>query len=293
MYDITGYYSASTVAEAAALLKEHPQGRIICGGSDLLIKIREGKIAGCQLISIREIPQLHKIERKENGDIYIGAATAFSHVTNNEIIQKYIPVLGEAVDMVGGPQVRNIGTIGGNVCNGAVSADSAPTLFSLEAVLHLMGSEGQRIVPITEFYLGPGKVDLKPGEILTHIVIPAEKYQGYSGNYIKYSMRKAMDIATLSCSVVSKINTQGNYLEDVRITFGVAAPTPYRCRKTEEALRGKAISPELYSDLAMLIRDEINPRDSWRASRDFRLQIGGEIAVRALQAAIEGGAADE
>lgn len=289
MYDITGYYSAATVAEAVSLLKEHPRGRIICGGSDVLIKIREGKMAGCELIGIREIPELYGVERKDNGDIYIGAATTFSHVTNDEIIQKYIPVLGEAVDMVGGPQVRNIGTIGGNVCNGAVSADSAPTLFSLEALLKITGAGGQRDVPITDFYLGPGKVDLKPGEILTHIVIPAEKYKGCKGNYIKYSMRKAMDIATLSCSVVSKVNPENNCLEDVRITFGVAAPTPYRCRKAEEALRGRSISPKLYSDLDDLVREEINPRDSWRASKAFRLQIGGEIAARALRATIEAG----
>ena len=211
----------------------------------------------------------------------------FSHITNDEIIKKYIPVLGEAVDQVGGPQVRNIGTIGGNICNGAVSADSAPTVFSLNALLRLEDGKGGRLVPVKDFYLGPGKVDLRQGEVLTYVIIPAKEYQGYRGHYIKYSMRNAMDIATISCSVVSKVNLSDGVIEDVRITFGVAAPVPYRCVKTEEALKGMKIAEDLYEKTAELVREEINPRDSWRASKAFRLQIGGEIAARALRRTIE------
>ena len=269
MYDIEKYYNAGTVSEAVTLLNEHPDTRIISGGSDVLIKIREGRMAGTSLVSIRDIEELKGIERKENGDIYIGAGTVFSHITADPIIQKYIPVLGEAVDQVGGPQIRNIGTIGGNICNGAVSADSVPT------------------VPVREFYLGPGRVALKQGEVLTHVIIPKNEYEGYHGHYIKYSMRNAMDIATLSCSVVSKVDTAENILEDVRITFGVAAPVPYRCTETEALLKGRKLDASLYQNLEESVRSEIHPRDSWRASRDFRLQIGGEIARRALIRTVE------
>lgn len=287
MYDIENYYNASTIGEAVKLLKEHPQARVISGGSDVLIKIREGKFAGTSLVCIRDIEEIKGVKITDFGDIFIGAGTTFSHVTNDPIIQANIPVLGEAVDQVGGPQVRNIGTIGGNICNGAVSADSAPTVFSLNARLYIASDTETRIVPVQDFYLGPGKVDLKQGEILTHIVIPADEYRGYHGHYIKYSMRNAMDIATISCSVVSKADMDRDILEDVRITFGVAAPVPFRCTKTEEALRGMKISEELYDMTERLIREEINPRDSWRASKAFRLQIGGEIAKRALKKTIE------
>lgn len=287
MYDIEQYYNAATVEEAVNLLLAHPGARVISGGSDVLIKIREGKFAGTSLVCIRDIEEIKGIKKTDSGDIYIGAGTTFSHVTNDPVIQECIPVLGEAVDQVGGPQVRNIGTIGGNVCNGAVSADSAPTLFSLNALLHLADGKGGRVVPIHEFYLGPGRVDLKPGEILTHIEIPKEEYEGYHGHYVKYSMRNAMDIATLSCSVVSLTDPENQVLKDVRITFGVAAPVPYRCKKTEEALKGMAIGEELYQKVKELVREEINPRDSWRASKAFRLQIGGEIAKRALKRTVE------
>ena len=287
MYDIEKYYNASTVKEAVELLGAHPDARIISGGSDVLIKIREGKLAGTSLVCIRDIEELKGVRLAENGDIYIGAGTTFSHITNDPIIQECIPVLGEAVDQVGGPQIRNIGTIGGNICNGAVSADSAPTVFSLNALLCIEDGNGGRTVPVKEFYLGPGRVDLKRGEILTHVIIPAKEYQGYHGHYIKYSMRKAMDIATLSCSVVSRVDTEKNVLEDVRITFGVAAPVPFRCEKTEAALKGMSVSEELYQTIEESVRQEISPRDSWRASREFRLQIGGEIAKRALIRTVE------
>lgn len=119
------------------------------------------------------------------------------------------------------------------------------------------------------------------------VIVPAKEYEGYHGHYIKYSMRNAMDIATISCSVVSKVDQQAGVIENVRITFGVAAPVPYRCTKAEEALKGMKIEESLYEKTAQLIREEINPRDSWRASRAFRLQIGGEIAARALRRTVE------
>lgn len=287
MYDIENYYNAKTIEEAVALLKEHPDTTVISGGSDVLIKIREGKMAGTSLMSIRDIRELQGVTKTESGDIYIGAGTTFSHIANDPVIKEYIPVLGEAVDQVGGPQIRNMGTIGGNICNGAVSADSAPTVFSLNALLHIADGKGGRTLPVREFYLGPGRVDLKRGDILTHVIIPAKEYQGFKGHYIKYSMRRAMDIATLSCSVVSKADMEKQILEDVRITFGVAAPVPFRCEKTEALLRGARISESLYETVEESIRKEIHPRDSWRASREFRLQIGGEIAKRALKRTIE------
>lgn len=290
MYDIEGYYEGKTIEETLKLLSDHPEAKIICGGSDVLIKIREGKMAGCELVGIRHIDELSGISMADNGDIYIGAATTFSHITNDPVIQKYIPVLGEAVDQVGGPQIRNTGTIGGNIANGAVSADSAPTAFSLECKLKIANMKGGRISGMEEFYLGPGKVDLRQGELLTHVIVPREKYEEYTGSYIKYSMRNAMDIATLGCSVVCRVNKEPPMeswvLDDVRITFGVAAPVPLRCKAAEEKLKGKRIDENLYHMAETAVREEINPRDSWRASKAFRLQIGGEIAKRALETAV-------
>ena len=125
MYDISGYYEARSAEEAVRLLQEHEDAEIISGGTDVLVKLRDGKGAGETLVSIHEIPELRGVDRLLDGTLVIGPATCFTDITNDPIIQECVPYLGEAVDTVGGPQVRNQGTIGGNVCNGATSADSA------------------------------------------------------------------------------------------------------------------------------------------------------------------------
>ena len=118
MYDIKALYEAESVSHAITLLKDHPQAQIIAGGSDVLVQIREGRRAGAELVSIYRLDELRGVTMEEDGTIRIGSLTSFSHITRDSIIQEYINVLGEAVDMVGGPQIRNIGTIGGNTCNG-------------------------------------------------------------------------------------------------------------------------------------------------------------------------------
>ena len=286
MYDIENYYNAETIKEAVLLLKEHPDARIISGGSDVLIKIREGKMAGTSLVSIRDIKEIRGIRLMDSGDIFIGAATTFSHVTKDPVIQKLIPVLGEAVDQVGGPQVRNIGTIGGNTCNGVTSADSASTLFALDAIIELTGPEGIRRLPIREFYIKAGKVDIRQGELQTGILIPKQSYQGYRGHYIKYAMRNAMDIATLGCSANVKLSEDKTVIEDVRIAYGVAGPIPMRAVHAEEAGRGKEVSARILEEIAEQVLFDIHPRDSWRASKAFREHIARVLCQRALKEAI-------
>jgi xanthine dehydrogenase FAD-binding subunit len=287
MYDIEKIYLATSVKDAINHLYEEPKSIIIAGGSDVLISVRHGKLAGCSLVSIYGLDELRGVTLQEDGSIKIGALTSFSHITKNDIIQKYIPVLGEAVDEIGGPQLRNIGTIGGNISNGVTSADSASTLFALNAKLQIEGTDGQRIIPISEFYVGPGKVSLKNSEILTAIYITKENYENFKGNYIKYAMRNAMDIATLGCSVVCKLNAQKDKIEDVRLAYGVAAPIPMRCFKAEEAIKGIGFSDEMFNIFGETAKTEVNPRTSWRASKDFRLQLVGELSKRALKECIK------
>ncbi len=177
MYDIEKLYQAKDIGDAIRALKEDPEAVVISGGSDVLIKVREGKLAGCSLVSIHGIKELEGVRMEEDGTIVIGPATTFSHVTNNRIIQKYIPILGDAVDQAGGPQLRNIGTVGGNVCNGVTSADSASSFCCLDAVLVVEGPEGVREIPIREWYTGPGKTVRQHDEILTAIRIRKESYE--------------------------------------------------------------------------------------------------------------------
>ncbi len=286
MFDIEKIYEATSVKDAIKHLVEDPNAMIIAGGSDVLINIRHGKLAGCSLVSINGLKELSGIDLQEDGSIKIGALTCFSSITENEVIQKHLPVLGEAVDDIGGPQLRNIATIGGNISNGVTSADSAATLFALNAKLQIEGPDGERIIPISEYYLGPGKVSLKNGEILTALYITKDNYENFKGHYIKYAMRNAMDIATLCCSVVCKLNEDKDAIEDVRLAFGVAAPIPMRCPSAENAIKGMKISDEMFNKFGETAITEVNPRSSWRASKDFRLQLVSELSKRALKEAI-------
>lgn len=286
MYDIGELYEAFSPQEAVRLRLAHPEAQILAGGSDVLVQIREGKRAGKNLISIYGIEELRGIEVAEDGTIRIGSLTSFSHITKNEIIQEYINVLGEAVSLIGGPQVRNIGTIGGNTCNGVTSADSASTLFAWDALVEIAGPEGTRRLPIKEFYLKAGVVDIRPGEIQTAILIPRECYEGYKGHYFKYAMRDAMDIATIGCSVNVKLSEDKQTIANARIAYGVVGPVPMRCPSAEAIAAGKPICEETIKSFAAAVQDDINPRDSWRASKAFRQHIAVELAERCLIEAI-------
>jgi xanthine dehydrogenase FAD-binding subunit len=275
-------YEAGSVEEAVALRLEHPEAQIIAGGSDVLVQMRGGKRAGAELISIYGIDALRGVRMEEDGTIRIGSLTSFSHITRDALIQQYINVLGQAVDQVGGPQIRNIGTIGGNTCNGVTSADSASTLFAWDAIIELTGQAGTRRVPIQEFYIKAGKVDIRAGEIQTGILIPPESYENTYGHYIKYAMRNAMDIATLGTSVNVRLTADKKRVERARVAFGVAGPIPLRAATAEKLAEGQPVSEELAERFAQAVKEDINPRDSWRASRDFRLHIAVESARRAF-----------
>ena len=289
MYDLSALYQAQTVAQAVELRLAHPEARIIAGGTDVLVQMREGKLAGAALISIQGIDALRGVSLEEDGTLRIGSLTTFTKLSAHPLIRQYIPVLGEAVDQVGGPQIRNAGTIGGNTCNGVTSADSASTLFAWDALVELTGKNGVRRVPIQDFYIRSGVVDLRgeEGEIQTAILIPRESYAHTFGFYIKYAMRNAMDIATLGTSVNVRLSPDKKTFERVRIAFGVAGPVPLRAWQAEGSIRGREVSPEAVEACSQTVLQDIAPRDSWRASKAFRQHIAVECTRRCLMESVK------
>ena len=289
MYDIKALYEAESVADAIRLRRAHPEAQIIAGGSDVLVQIREGRRAGAELISIYGLDELRGVSLDGEDNIRIGSLTSFSHITRDPLIRQYVNVLGEAVDQVGSPQIRNIGTIGGNTCNGVTSADSASTLHALEAVVELTGQNGVRRLPIQDFYLRAGKVDIRPeeGELQTAILIPKDSYENCFGKYIKYGMRNAMEIASLGCSVNVRLSPDKKYIRRCRIAYGVAGPVPMRVPSAEAVANGSPLLRDMIDEFALAVLLDINPRASWRASKAFRRHIAVEMARRALTESIE------
>lgn len=286
MYDIKEIKEAYSIEEAAKLLNEDPELKIIAGGTDVLVKLREGSIESPKLLSIHLIDELSQISIDEEGSIEIGAMATFTHIADNPIIKENIDQLGKAVLTAGGPQLRNAATIGGNVCNAAPSADSAPMLFCLDALVNIVSAEGERTMPITDFYIGLGQVDLKSNEFVKSFTIKKENYKGYSGKYFKYAMRNAMDIATSSCATMVKLDDEGK-IEKIKACYGVASTVPVRVYKAEEEFIGKKLDDENITALAKLALEELSPRNSWRASKALRTQILYEICKRNLKESLE------
>ncbi len=288
MYDITGYHEADSLATIFKIIKADPKAKVIAGGTDVLVKARERKqdFIATQLIGITRIPEMQGITMAEDGTLSIGALSTFKQVEKDPLVQQYIPMLGEAVSLVGGPQTRHVGTIGGNICNGATSADSAPTLFTYNATLEIHSEAGVKNVPIADFYKGAGWVDLEPGEILVRIKIAKGDYEGYLGHYTKFAQRKALDIANLSCATLIKM-APDQTIADLRICFGVAAPTPIRMPQAEAFAKGQAINDATLKTIGKYCLADTNTRNSWRASKEYRDHLVQIIPARNILAALK------
>lgn len=275
MYYLNSYTEAKSIKEACEILKNNENAMIIAGGSDILVKIKDFKITNKDLVGITRINELKGVS-KINDEIIINAATTFSEIEKNEIIKENIPILAKSASLVGGPQIRNVATIGGNICNAAPSADSAASLFALNAEFIINGIDYERQMPISDFYLGAGKNALKRGEILSKIKI--KDYKNLSGTYIKFAQRKAMDIATIGVAVM--MDYRQNHIKDLRLAYGVAAAVPLRAKSAEKYAIGKDIKD--VDEICKIVLNDTNTRDSWRASKVFRDNLIKVLTKRAI-----------
>ena len=281
MFDFDSYLKASTVEEAIALLAQNPQAIPIAGGTDVLVRLHQRHPDYRHLVDIHDVAELKNIVMASDGTIIVGSGATFTSLMESRIITDNIPVLSEGASSVGGPQVRNMATVGGNICNGVPSADSAAPLLVLNAVVVLKGPQGERQLPLHEFYQGPGRVDRQPAEIMTSLRIAPDDYRHWSARYFKYAMRDAMDIATIGCAAACTL--KGDTIAELRLAFTVAGPTPLRCWKTEEKARGAVVDQSLLQLIRESVLDDLRPRDSWRAPKDFREQVIKTLAERVFK----------
>jgi len=287
MYNIEALYEAESLAHAIRLLRENPEAKIIAGGSDILIKIRDGELAGSTLVSIQKLDELRGISIDGGGAIRIGAMTSISSIAEDPLIAEHFRVLAEAAETIGSPQLRNIATIGGNVCNGVTSADTASTLVAYEAVMEYQGPAGKRHIPIREHYVAAGKTALAHDEILAAIIIPKKSYENCFGHYIKYAMREVLDIATLGCSANVRLSADKKTIDRLRLAYGVAGPVPLRSASAEALASGRRANRETIDSAARAVLSDIKPRTSWRASAEFRLHLAVELARRTIEESIK------
>jgi carbon-monoxide dehydrogenase medium subunit len=274
-----------TVGEALALLKEcKGKARIIAGGTDLIAEIREGEPEFEVLVDIEKIKKLKAI-REESKKIFIGPGVTFSELEESELIKAHGQVLSQAASLMGSPQVRNRGTIGGNIVSAQPVADGALALLALDAMLEIAGTKGIREIPINKAYLDIGKSIINPSkEILVGVRFEKRK-KGEGSNYQRIAVRRAMALPILACGVFVKSIDRS--IASVRIAIGPVSNTPFRARETEEFLKGKSLTAETFERAGEIASEEVNPRDSrLRGSSIYREGLSAVFVKRGLECAL-------
>lgn len=279
------YFAPSTLSEALTLLEQYSSNKgnakILAGGTDLLVGMKEKGLTPDNLINIKHIPDLDYITFSED-KLRIGATTTIGEIVDNDLINNKFNILAQAASVLGSVQVRNRATIGGNLCNAAPSAEMAPALLTLNAQVKIVGKEGEKIIPLEKFFLGPGKTVLEK-EILIEIIVPFFPPQT-KGIYIKQSPRKAMDISVVGVAVVVTLDEKKRLFKEVRIALGAVAPTPMRAFKAEEILKGRSIDNiNLLDKAAQVAAEEARPITDIRSSEWYRREIVKVLVQRALQ----------
>jgi carbon-monoxide dehydrogenase medium subunit len=271
------YYQPRSLDEAFRLKKSIPKSLYVSGGTDLIVRIKNKELHPRALISLRSIPNLCAIE---NGKCTrIGAMTTIGGLIQNSVLCEKYPVLIEAARELGSVQIRNMATIGGNLCNGSPAADMAPPLLVLEAKVRLQNGQKYRETPLEKFFISPGRTCLAPDELMTHILLePPER--DMQGVFMKKGRMKK-DLATASVAVLLK--TEGKRCITARIAAGSVAPVPQRLLKVESLLERAALSQELLTDAQKLASKSVSPITDIRSTKKYRCHLVGVLVKRALE----------
>jgi carbon-monoxide dehydrogenase medium subunit len=279
------YFRPKTLQEACFFLSEcKGKAKVIAGGTDLLVAMKHGEVLPDYMINIKHITGLDYIIYDKDKGLSIGVLATIRSIETSSLVQQRFAILAEAASKLGTRQVRNQGTIGGNLCTAATSADTVPALMVLGTKARIVGGDGDRIVNIEDFFTGPGQTILKPNEILAELQVPNLPPQS-AGVYIKHTIRKALDLAIVG--VAALVTIDEDILSDVKIALGTVAPTPIRARRAEEFLRGKKMSVDLLQKAGQIASEETSPRDSLRASASYRREMVKVLVKRAVKEAVE------
>ncbi len=272
------------IDELWAMRSENPEAALYAGGTDLLVRRHAGYATAPCLICLERIEELRTIQT-EDGVLRIGACATHSDCLESPLVARHAPVLIQALGHLGGPHIRNMGTIGGNVCTASPAGDTLPPLYALEAEVVLRSPGGERRMPLDRFVTGPGKTDLGADEILEHVRIPfGEQFSVH--NFEKVGQRNAMAIAIVSLAAVARTGPRG-VVEDIRLALGSVGPTVIRCEAAEQALTGRRLNMTALRDAAKLVRSTVRPIDDIRASAKYRREVAGNLLLRLSQLGLQ------
>lgn len=280
------YRLARSVDEViATLASDGDRARVLCGGTDLLVQLREGRRSVDLVVDIKQIAELNALEYTPDDGLRLGAAVPCYKIAGDSTIARVYPGLVEAVGLIGGVQIQGRASVGGNLCNASPAADSIPALIVHRAVCAIAGPDGWRNLPVEQFCIAPGRTALRPGEILVAVLVPTPPPRSGAA-YLRFTPRNEMDIAVAGAGAAVTLDPTGATFVSARVALGAVAPTPLLVQAAGDALIGRAVSEAALDEAAHLAQAAARPIDDVRGTVEQRIHLAGVLTRRALVRAI-------
>ena len=276
------FFAPQKIEEALEILSGYGKEiKVIAGGTDLLIQYYDRLYEINGWLDLNNIKELKEIKIHQN-QMEIGAMVTHAQLEKSAEIKKYFPVLGKAAADIGSPQIRNRGTIGGNIVNASPAGDLLAPLMACNAQFKLQSMQREKIVPAEEFFIGPKKTILEPAQLLTRIILPLPSKRTY-GSWIKIGKRRALIIATITLALVVEMDEDNKTVKDVRTCLGSVAPTPIEIKEIREKMIGKKFNQLDFNQLGQIVEDKISPIDDIRGTKEYRKGVAKNIMINALE----------
>lgn len=280
------YYRPAGVKEACEILALNgSRAKVIAGGTDLLPKMKQALLNPEVIVSLKDVSDISAIRQVRDRGIVIGAKATHNDIVNSQVLKKRYLSVSQAAHTMANNQVRNLGTIGGNIVNAVPSADLPPILIALGAEVRLVAAKGERTVLLEDFFTGPNRSVISSDEILTEILIPDQSATG--STYIKFGLRRSGSLAMVGVAVA--VTVKKKEIIDARIALGAVSPVPMRAKKAEALLSGKEATDALLEKAAVSAAAECKPITDMRGSEEYRRDIVRVLTRRALRRAIDKG----
>jgi len=281
------YAAPKSMEEAASLLAgKNGDARILAGGTDLLVQLREGRRKAKLVIDVKNIPELIQVTFDPKNGLHIGAAASCSQICSNANVVKYYAGLVDGIQLIGGVQIQNRASVGGNLCNASPAADSIPALIVHEAVCNITGPNGSRTIPVEEFCIAPGKNAMQAGEFLVSVSVPIPK-EKFGAGYLRFIPRNEMDIAVVGAGASVVLSEDKKKFVSARTALGAVAPTPLLASDAGAFLSGKEVTRKNVKEVARMAQEIAKPITDLRGTAEHRKHLVAVLVERALDKAIE------
>ncbi len=281
------FASATTVDEVVALLQEKGDlARVMCGGTDLLVALREGRRKAELVIDVKRLPEMSAMSFDPQKGLTLGAAVPCYRMYDDKAIAAAYPGLIDSASLIGGVQIQGRASMGGNLCNASPAADSIPALIAYDAVCQIAGPNGRREMPVAEFCIAPGRNALQKGEFLVALQIPAPK-SGFGAAYQRFIPRNEMDIAVVGVGAAVQLDESRSKFVSARISLGAVAPTPLFVAAAGDALAGQPVNADSIAKAVQIAQEAAKPISDMRGTAEYRKHIAGILTRRTLEIAIE------